>query len=228
MAKHSILQTFYASDAWRSFRLGIIAERGLRCQECGEIIAIARDLTLHHTPIELTTGNVHDAMVALNPDNVQLVCSKCHNKVHKRNAAKTAREVYIVYGPPLSGKTTHVRQNMTEGDIVVDYDALFHSLSTLPWYNKPNELLPNVRAVHNLLIDHIKTRYGKWQTAWIIGGYADKYKREKLADEVGAELVYIRATREECLERLKKDEPRGSRSNEWTGYINKWFEDFTE
>lgn len=235
MAKHAILQTFYASDIWRAFRMVMINERvktdapggwGLKCDYCGEWITASFDLILHHV-IELTPENVHDAAIALNPDNIQIVHKACHNKTHKRNAAKAMRQAFIVYGPPLSGKTTFVRENLAAGDLVVDIDAIYVGLSTLPCYNKPQELLPNVRAVQNLLFDHIKTRYGKWDTAWVIGGYADRYRREKLADDIGAELVFIEATREKCLERLKADPDRGKREAEWIGYIDKWFMEYT-
>jgi len=227
MAKHSVLQTFYASDKWRNFRLLTINERGLKCEYCGERVAIARELTIHHK-IELTPDNVHDALISLNPDNVMVVHHSCHNKIHKRNATKTKRQVFVVYGPPMSGKSTFVAESISPGDIVIDYDRLFAALSLLDNYDKPNELLPNVRAVHSLLLDNIKTRYGKWDNAWIIGGYADKYKREKLADDLGAELIYMEIIRDECLKRLKSDCRRSKREAEWTGYINKWFESYTE
>lgn len=236
MAKHAIIQTFYASDIWRAFRMMLINERvkkdgrldqwGLRCEHCEEWITDSTDLILHHM-IELTKDNVHDAMIALNPANIQIVHKACHNQIHKRNAAKVGRQAFIVYGPPLSGKTTFVQENMMSGDLIVDIDAIFKSVSMLPAYDKPNDLLPNVRAVHNLLIDNIKTRYGKWNTAWVIGGYADRYKRDKMADELGAELVFMETTREQCLERLKNDYLRSKREAEWTGYINKWFEEYT-
>jgi predicted kinase len=176
--------------------------------------------------IELTIDNVHDVMIALNPANIQIVHKACHNQIHKRNAAKVGRQAFIVYGPPLSGKTTFVQENMMSGDLIVDIDAIFKSVSMLPAYDKPNDLLPNVRAVHNLLIDNIKTRYGKWNTAWVIGGYADRYKRDKMADELGAELVFMQTTREQCLERLKNDYLRSKREAEWAGYINKWFDEY--
>lgn len=225
MAKHAVLQTFYASDIWRAFRLLIINQRGLRCEHCGERVAAGHELTIHHI-IELTPDNYKDAMIALNPDNVMVVHHACHNRIHPRNAAKTGRLVFIVYGPPMSGKTTFIQENLTPGDLVVDFDAIFVNLSALTCYNKPNELLPNVRAVHSLLLDHIKTRYGKWDTAWIVGGYADKYKRDKLAEELGAELIYLETSQDECLARLKKDNDRSKREAEWTGYINKWFESY--
>lgn len=227
MAKHAILQTFYASDAWRAFRLAVIAARGTRCEHCGERVAKAQELTLHHK-IELTPENVNDVMIALNPDNVLVVHHGCHNQIHRRAATRRGRQVYIVYGPPLSGKSSYVTEQMEAGDIVVDYDRIYQAISGLEPYDKPNELLPNVRAVHSLLIDHIKTRYGKWKTAWIIGGYADRYKREKLADDLGAELVFIAATRDQCIERLRQDQQRQNREAEWAGYIDNWFTEYTE
>jgi hypothetical protein len=227
MAKHKKLQTFYASDTWRNFRMRIIAERGLRCEYCKERVVHSSELTLHHI-IELTPENVDDRAISLNPDNIQVVHHTCHNKIHRRGKAKTGQQVHIVYGPPLSGKTSYVKDRMTPGDLVVDYDSLFVGISMLPIYEKPNEILPNVRLVHSQLIDNIKTRYGRWNNAWIIGGYADKYRREKLARETGAELVFIQASREECMERLKADPNRKKRIAEWTGYIDKWFETYGE
>lgn len=227
MAKYSILNTFYASDAWRNLRATVIAERGLTCEYCGERVAKAAELTLHHI-IELTPDNVHDAMVALNPENIMVVHHACHNTIHKHAAHKAERGVYIVYGAPLSGKKTFVKDRMWTGDLVVDMDALYHATTMLPWYDKPNGLLYNVKSVYNLLLDHIKTRYGRWDRAWIIGGYHDKYKREKLAEDLGAELVHIKATKEECLERLKVDEGRMANAAEWKKYIDDWFDRFVE
>lgn len=225
MAKYAILQSFYASEAWQKFRLAIIAERGLRCEYCGELVTRAKELTLHHI-IELTPENVHDVMISLNPENVMVVHHDCHNQIHNRFGHQPGRSVYLVFGPPLSGKKSFVQERVRRGDLVVDMDALYHAVSMLPSYDKPDNLLSNVRAIHNLLIDNIKTRYGKWNNAWIIGGYADKYKRERLAEDLGAELIFCDVSQQECLRRLEADEARRYRQDEWRGYIEKWFEQF--
>lgn len=226
MAKHSVLKAFYNSDKWQKFRLALIAERGLKCQRCGKIVANPKDLIGHHKT-ELTPENVHDYNISLNPELIELICFDCHNKEHKRFGYSGLKEVYIVYGSPMSGKSTFVKQHMNRGDIVVDMDRLYHAVSMLPTYDKPDNLLSNVRGIHNQLIDNIKTRYGKWNSAWVIGGYADKYKREKLANDLGAELVYCECSKEECLRRLELDEDRKYRKDEWKQYIYKWFERYT-
>lgn len=225
MAKYAILKSFYASEKWQKFRLAIIAERGLRCEHCGDIVTKPRELTIHHI-IELTPENVSDVNISLNPDNVMVVHHECHNEIHKRFGHKPEKAVYIVYGPPMSGKTSYVIENMKRGDIVVDMDRLYAAVSMLPYYDKPDNLFSNVRGIHNLLLDNIKTRYGKWNNAWIIGGYADKYKRERLANDLGAELIFCDVSKEECIKRLEFDEDRRLRSDEWEEYINKWFEQY--
>ncbi len=75
-------------------------------------------------------------------------------------------------------KTSYVNDRMTPGDLVVDYESLFVGISMLPIYEKPNEILPNVRLVNSQLIDNIKIRYGRWNNAWIMEDTpTNKYER---------------------------------------------------
>lgn len=227
MAKHSVLKSFYASKAWINLRLQLINERGNKCARCNEIIPRSKDLIGHHM-IELTPENVADHTISLNPERIELVCFDCHNKEHNRFGYQGERKVYVVYGPPMSGKATFVRHNMKRGDIVIDMDQLYSAVSMLPYYDKPDNLLTNVRGIHNLLVDNIRTRHGKWNSAWVIGGYADRYKRERIANDLDAELIFCDVSKEECLDRLKTDEDRRHRQEEWQKYIEKWFDSYTE
>lgn len=227
MAKHSIVKSFYASEEWITLRLLLINERGNRCAHCNKNIPRSKDLIGHHIT-ELTPENVHDRSISLNPDKIEIICFDCHNKEHKRFGYQSERRVYIVYGPPMSGKSTFVRENIGRGDIVVDMDQLYSAVSMLPYYDKPDNLFSNVIGIHNQLIDNIKTRHGKWGDAWVIGGYADKYKRNKLADDLGAELIFCDVSKEECLRRLEADEDRQYRKDEWQGYIDKWFDTYMD
>jgi hypothetical protein len=227
MARYTVLQTFYASDKWRDLRLTLIVERGNVCQHCGRIIARSIDIIGHHK-IELTPENVQDHSISLNPELIELVCFDCHNKEHHRFGAQQSSGVYIVYGPPMAGKAAYVRQNMSRGDLVVDMDRLYAAVSMRPHYDKPDNLFGNVIGIHNQLIDNIKTRLGKWTTAWVVGGYAEKFKRDKLANDLGAELIYVEMSKEQCLSRLETDQERRFRKDEWTRFINKWFDQYRE
>jgi predicted kinase len=226
MAKYAVIKAFYASQKWVTFRLNLINERGNKCSRCSKVIPKSVEIIGHHK-VELTPENVNDYTISLNPDLVELICFKCHNKEHKRFGHQGERNVYLVYGPPMAGKKTFVRENMSRGDLVVDMDKLYAAVSMLPFYDKPDNLLTNVRIIHNQLIDNIKTRYGKWNDAWIIGGYADKYKRERLAEDLGAEIIFCEVDKEECLRRLSLDQDRMYRQDEWSGYIEKWFASYT-
>jgi hypothetical protein len=226
MAKYSVLKSFYASEKWQNFRLNLIVERKPICERCKEVVLDTKKLIGHHKE-ELTPENVNDYSVSLNPNLVELICHNCHNKEHGRFGYKKTKEVFIVYGSPLAGKKTYVSQNMSRGDLVIDMDIIYSALSMLPYYDKPDNLFNNVIGIHNMLIDNVKTRYGKWNNAWIIGGYADKFKRERLGNELGAELIYCDVGKEECLRRLEVDIDRQWRKDEWIGYIEKWYQQYT-
>ncbi|MGL5718629.1 MAG: AAA family ATPase [Paraclostridium sp.] len=224
------LKQFYDSKEWENFRNIIIAERTNICEECGKEIYEAGDIIIHHIK-ELTLDNVNDIYISLNPENVMVVCFDCHNKVHERfgygNKRKYERGIYLVSGAPCSGKTTYVKEHMTKGDLVIDLDEIFRAISLQDKYDKPDNLKYNVFAIKNLLIDNIKTRYGNFHSAWVIGGYSNKYEREKLSRDLGAEIIIIETTKEECIARLKQsNDYRKVKYKEWEGYINKWFDEF--
>lgn len=223
MAKYSIVKNFYASDKWINFRLLLISQRGNKCERCKKIIVRSIEIIGHHKE-ELTPENVSDYDISLNPDKVELICRSCHDEEHNRFGHKVKHNVYIVYGAPLSGKKTFVNQSITRGDMVIDIDRLYEAISMLPSYDKPNNLFSNVINIHNALIDNVKTRYGKWNDCYLVGGYADKYKREKMANDLGAELIFCDTSKEECLNRLSIDEERKYRRDEWREFIEKWFD----
>lgn len=223
-------KAFYDSTEWKLFRERLIIDRtdpeeGIRCEQCNKNIFNDKK-ELHHK-IRLTDSNVNDYNISLNEDNIEILCTDCHNKEHNRFGYKKARGRYIVYGAPFSGKTTYVLNNKSDLDIVIDLDRLYEAITLLERYNKPNALRFNVFDLRNTLIDNIRTNRGNFESAWIIGGYPNKVERERLAKKLGAELIYIESTKEECLNRLKCcDDYRKLKEKEWSKYIEEWFEKF--
>jgi predicted kinase len=211
---------FYCSKPWRdlSYRLKIEAKG--RCSRCGEVIEDFSQLIGHHK-IELTEDNVDDPNISLNPIHIEIICFNCHNKEHRRFGNK--QHVYIVYGSPLSGKSTLVRELMQHGDIVLDMDALWQAVTFQPEYIKPKNVRFNVFKIRDDILDQIKTRYGQWYDAYIIGGYPDKYERERLAQSLGAEFIYCESTKEECIKRLEQS----NKPKQWLEYINDWWEKYS-
>ena len=222
------LEAFYKSDQWIKFRLAYIGEHEPICVDCQKMIIESKELHLHHIE-ELTLENVNDAYVSLNPDNIVILCHDCHNKRHQRfgygygnRKTKWDKGVYLVYGAPFSGKKTFVLEHMQPGDLVIELDLLYQALSLQELYVNPSEVKANVFAVRNLLLDQVKMRYG----AWVIGGYADRATRERLANDLGAEVILIEATRSECYQRLNDcQDERANRKREFKHYIDQWFEE---
>lgn len=222
------LSTFYQSKEWEDFRKVVIMSRFNDCGEticeyCGKPIVKQYDIIAHHKEY-LTEQNVNDATIALNQSNIELVHHACHNRIHDKLGA-VSQKVYLVYGPPLSGKTTYVKNIIGAGDFVVDMDSIWQCVSGRERYKKDGRLNAVVFGVRNNLLEAVKYRRGKWNNAYIIGGYPLSGERNRIAKELGAELVYLPATKEECIERLGMDELRDKK--EWKKFIEDWFEKYT-
>lgn len=213
------LHQFYCSRAWRELAYSLKIKANGKCNRCGNIQLDFSKLIGHHT-IELNEDNINNPSIALNPDKVEIICHSCHDKQHRRFGNK--QNVYIVYGSPLSGKTTLVKELMQYGDIVLDMDALWQAVTLQDEYVKPNNVKFNIFKIRDSILDQIKTRYGSWYDCYIIGGYPDKYERERLAQSLGAELIYCESTKEECIDRLNKS----SKPDRWLEYIEEWWDKY--
>lgn len=210
---------FYCRKPWRDLSYKLKIESKGICNRCNKSVLDFKYLIGHHK-VELTEDNVDDPNISLNPDLIEIICHDCHNKEHRRFGHE--KKVYIVYGSPLSGKNYLVNDLKKYGDIVLDIDEIWKAITLEDKYIKPNNIRFNVFKLRDELLDQIKTRYGQWYDAYIIGGYPDKYERERVAKELGAELVYCESTRDECIERAIED----GRPSEWIKYINDWWEKY--
>ena len=209
----------YKSKEWQqlleNLKLERVNEEGkLICEYCGEEIVKAYDCIGHHK-IPLNNINVNDYNISLNPENIMLIHFKCHNKVHHRFGYELPQKVYIVYGSPCSGKSTWVDEQTTADDLI---DKIWECISFCDKYNKPKKLQQNVFEIRNTLLEQIKMRLGNWQNAFIVGTYPLKMERQRLADKLGAELIFIETEKDICLNRAKNDA--------WRKYIEEWFESF--
>lgn len=227
MSGSDALAKFYHSRKWEEFvqliRLQRTSEDGeILCEYCGEPISRAYDCIGHHV-VELDEINVEDATIALNPKNIQLVHHKCHNRIHKKfRTDEEVRQVFLVYGSPLSGKTTWVDGVKSAGDLIVDLDSIWQCISGLERYEKPGALNACAFGVRDYLMDCVRYRRGKWLNAYVIGGYPLIGERERLCRELRAREVFINTSKEECLARLEKVEDHRNH-DEWQRYIEEWW-----
>lgn len=217
------LYSFYRSDSWinllKIIKLQRLKGGQLYCEYCGKPIVKAYDCIGHHK-IELNEENYTDANISLNPDNIALVHHKCHNKIHDK-LAYSNRQVFIVYGSPLAGKTSYVKEAMNEGDLIVDIDNIWECVSGQPRYIKPNRLKSVVFSVRDNLLESIEYRRGKWLNAYVIGGYPYEAERNRLADKLGARQIHINTDKAECLSRLAESNDRDF--NQWSKFIEDYW-----
>ena len=228
MAWFHSLSSFYLSSEWRSLRASLLHERvnpkdGMLYDEySGQPLINAYDIVAHHK-IPLTMQNVNDASISLNPDNIMLVSHRSHNEIHARYGFTTQKKVYYVYGAPCSGKSTFVRENKGNSDLLVDIDLIWQAVTGGALYEKPDALKAAVFGVRDKLFDVVKTRSGNWQRAWVLSGEPNTRARERMCAALGAEMIEINTDKETCLERLHEN-PNGRNIEMWEGFIEKYFE----
>lgn len=78
---------FYSSKRWQECRNEYARRRRYLCEDCLARGIIQAGEIVHHVE-PLTPDNISDPKVALNFDNLRLVCRKCHAEEH---GAKIAR-----------------------------------------------------------------------------------------------------------------------------------------
>lgn len=217
----------YISGDFRAIRAQLMHERvnengELICEHCGKPILKDYECIAHHV-IEVTQNNINNPEITLNPANIKLVHHKCHNIIHDRFGYSFKR-VYLVWGAPCSGKTTFVMQNKGRNDFIIDMDAIWQAITGGSKYDKPDALRTQAFAVRDCLLDSVKTRAGKWATAYYVTTEPRRAARDRLCTKLGAEPLYIPCTKTEALERLKNDSERADVITQWTEYINNFFE----
>ena len=215
------LDTFYKSQEWEKLLKVLKMERvdengNLICQHCGKPIVKAYDAIGHHT-VFLTEENVNDADISLNPELIQFVHHRCHNLIHEKFGWKR-KEIFLVYGPPLSGKHEWVEQNLKDGELVINIDDLWMAVSGCRRYQKPGRLNAVVFQLHRDLMDAARTRLGKWNVCYIVGGYPLISERERICREYGAREIFLDTDKETCMDRAKELNLEG-----YEGFIDEWF-----
>lgn len=166
------LKKFYRTDLWLNFRKQFIADRlardgELRDDYTGQVL-LGGDAILHHK-VFLTEDNVNDFSISLNPDNIALVSHETHQRIHDKFNCNE-RKIYI----------TTEQNKQGYFDLVISWQKLFKALGG----NERAKL--NTYKVYDLLLDNLRTNYGKWNTALVIAKNEIELKR--LQRLLGAEI----------------------------------------
>ena len=223
------IHAFYCRKEWLQLAQSAKIKSGGVCAGCGEIFDIS-ELRPHHK-IELTLDNIDDVNIALNPDNIEVLCHNCHNLQHNRYGHRISeKHVYIVYGSPFAGKTTYVETVATRNDVVVDLDKIHQAICVCSKYDKPDATKQIAFHIRDYLYDEIRTATPRrrWQNAYIVGMFYNRYDRDELVKEYGAELIHITTPKDECIKRACETLKQKSLRDAAVGWINSFWERYTE
>lgn len=211
-----MLSDWYYSAEWKKFREIVKQERIARdgeliCDYCHKSILKPYDAICHHVK-PLTEGNYTNPEISLNPENIQVVHHACHEAVHAALNLPWRRTVYLVWGAPKSGKSYYVDSVRQDGDLILDIARVYEAVGGKIGDRR---LSPIVFKLCDAIIDMIKVRYGKWNTAYVIGTYPYESDRRRLIETLNAEEIFIDTEEGTCLSRCN--------SQEEMNYVREWF-----
>ena len=98
------------------------------------------------------------------------------------------RNIKIVSGSPCSGKNTYVSQNKREGDIVWDFDKIHSALTGENSHIHLENVRKYIFAMRSKFYEELKNE--KELRVWIINSSPYKEVRNKLAEELNADIIY--------------------------------------
>ena len=132
-------------------------------------------------------------------------------------------KMVVVYGAPCSGKSNYVQNNITDKDVSFDYDLITRAITHSDKHSVDRSMThPIVQTIERSMLIKLKEDYeNKPERIFYATRYANKYIKEKLKD-FEVEYVKMEATKEECLDRLEKDDSRPDKEV-WAKKIDDWF-----
>jgi HK97 family phage prohead protease len=131
-------------------------------------------------------------------------------------------KVFVVHGPPASGKTSYVMQNKGENDVVFDFDKVMSALSGLPPHQKNSNLISYCTDIRTLIIEKA-LRSPKVDKTWIISTNVGDDMKGQLSD-IPVEYIHIDTPKEECLKRIEEDPERQPVAEELRQVVERYFE----
>ncbi|AEL98244.1 terminase small subunit [Mycobacterium phage BigNuz] len=115
--------------------------------------------------------------------------------------------LYLVTGPPASGKTTYVRQHAKPGDLTIDYDALASALTHTdgPTHKHARHVMAVTKAARQAAIDAAIEHAGEHDVYVIHAMPSQQVINRYLA--LGAELITVDPGQAVVMARCKAERP---------------------
>ena len=126
--------------------------------------------------------------------------------------AAPVADLTLVYGPPCSGKTTHVAEQAQRGDLIIDYDAIAVALGSPHSHEHPRSLHPFILHAIDALLE--RTRRSPEVKVWLI-----KCNPTQRDVAISTTQTRMATSKQECKRRAVE----AGRPSAWTQLIDDWF-----
>lgn len=217
---------------WMATRQRIAKAYNYTCVDCGLIWRSHIDQIDHDVPLEQGGSN--------DDSNLKLRCNACHKD--KTRAERKDKGVYIkdlihpidiypskipltiVCGPAAGGKSTYIKQNMVDGDYLIDMDEIRARLG-IDDNDWTTDTLQRSLTHRNAMLRALTTVQARH--AWfIVSAPTDNERRWWNAKLNPERIVIVSATLDTCLTRIAstRQRHRAKRSTEATA---KWWNEYT-
>lgn len=123
-----------------------------------------------------------------NQENWEATCKRCHDIKTRMEENLTTYRRTVVTGPPGSGKTTYVNRHRKAGDLVWDWDCIAKEMLRLPMHQTPQDIIPHLNAMAEVLCRELATRPPK-RDVWVI--LADVQRAKVAAGLMSGEVVEL-------------------------------------
>ena len=224
----------YGTPEHRAWAAAVVGRANGVCEGCG---ATGKRLIADHIK------ELQDGGALLDLRNGQALCGSCHTRKTASERAKRAHgadvpasnhpdwlrpsviPLYIVCGPPASGKTTFVRERARARDLVIDLDDIAARLSGQPAHEWDKSWLNEaVRERNNLLGKLSRSEAWRWSAAWLIVGEPRAKRRQWWTDALMPCRVYVLETPDEtCCQRITA---RGGDTAGQSAAVYRWWADY--
>lgn len=196
---------------WRRLRALILERDGYRC----------RMPTVDGTPCNRPADTVDHIVPRARggtdaPENLRAACKACNS-----SAGATVRRpgwLVVVVGPPCAGKTTYVRAEAAEGDVIVDYDALAAALGAPDPYARPPGVARLALVARRAVVAALIASPPNGWRAWVIHSRPSA-KQVRAYTEAGAGFVLLDPGEAVCRERARAERPKS-----WGDHIGEWYD----